>query len=75
MDDKKVVPVEKMVGKIEAAVAAKENKEFFILARTDALAPEGLVRLLVARVSSGLNVRAVLWLLGSVSLTSLPAAS
>lgn len=42
MDDKRVVPVEKMVEKIKAAVAAKEKREFFILARTDALAPEGV---------------------------------
>ena len=42
MDDKKVVPVEEMVAKVKAAVAAKEDKDFFILARTDALAPEGL---------------------------------
>lgn len=42
MDDKKVVPVEEMVGKVKAAVAAREKREFFILARTDALQPEGL---------------------------------
>jgi 2-methylisocitrate lyase-like PEP mutase family enzyme len=42
MDDKKVVPVEQMVAKVKAAVAAREKKDFFILARTDALAPEGV---------------------------------
>ncbi|MDB5301631.1 MAG: carboxyvinyl-carboxyphosphonate phosphorylmutase, partial [Phycisphaerales bacterium] len=42
MADKKVVPVEQMVAKVKAAVAAKEKKEFFILARTDALQPEGV---------------------------------
>jgi 2-methylisocitrate lyase-like PEP mutase family enzyme len=42
MDDKKVVPVELMVAKVKAAVAAKEKKDFFILARTDALQPEGV---------------------------------
>src|SRR4051812_49420336 len=42
MDDKKVIPVEQMVAKVKAAVAAKEKREFFILARTDALAPEGV---------------------------------
>src|SRR3954453_18457452 len=42
MDDKKVVPVEQMVAKVKAAVAAKEGKEFFILARTDAIQPEGV---------------------------------
>lgn len=41
MDDKKVVPVEQMVAKVKAAVAAK-SEDFFILARTDALAPEGV---------------------------------
>jgi 2-methylisocitrate lyase-like PEP mutase family enzyme len=42
MDDKKVVPAETMVGKIKAAVAARQDDRFFILARTDALKPEGL---------------------------------
>jgi 2-methylisocitrate lyase-like PEP mutase family enzyme len=41
MDDKKVVPAKKMISKIKAAVAAK-SEPFFILARTDALAPEGI---------------------------------
>jgi 2-methylisocitrate lyase-like PEP mutase family enzyme len=41
MENKKVVPVEQMVGKIRAAVAAKSD-DFFILARTDALGPNGL---------------------------------
>src|SRR4051812_1294668 len=42
MDDKRVVPVETMVGKIRAAVAARQDARFFLLARTDALKPEGL---------------------------------
>jgi 2-methylisocitrate lyase-like PEP mutase family enzyme len=42
MDDKKVVPPEQMVAKVKAAVAAKEKRDFFILARTDALQPEGV---------------------------------
>jgi 2-methylisocitrate lyase-like PEP mutase family enzyme len=42
MDDKKVVPVEEMVGKVKAAVAARGKSDFFILARSDALAPEGV---------------------------------
>src|SRR5205823_13660810 len=41
MDDKKVVPPEQMVAKVKAAVAAKSNN-FFIVARTDAIQPEGL---------------------------------
>src|SRR2546421_5734936 len=39
MADKKVVPVEQMIAKVKAAVAARNSKEFFVLARTDALAP------------------------------------
>src|SRR5438552_17052674 len=42
MDDKKVVGAETMVGKIKAAVAARQDDGLFILARTDALQPEGL---------------------------------
>lgn len=42
MADKKVVPTEEMVQKIRAAVAARSNREFFILARTDARAPLGV---------------------------------
>ncbi|HWD40044.1 MAG TPA: isocitrate lyase/phosphoenolpyruvate mutase family protein [Fimbriimonas sp.] len=42
MADKSVVPVEEMVKKVKAAVAAKTNPDFFILARTDAIAPNGL---------------------------------
>ena len=41
MDDKKVVPAEQMIAKIKAAVAAKAG-DFFILACTDAIQPEGL---------------------------------
>jgi 2-methylisocitrate lyase-like PEP mutase family enzyme len=42
MDRKKVITTEQMVGKVKAAVAARGKAEFFILARTDALQPEGL---------------------------------
>ena len=42
MEDKKVVPTEQMVAKIKAAVAAREKRDFFILARTDAIDPEGV---------------------------------
>lgn len=41
MDHKKVVSTKKMVQKIKAAVAARERNELFILARTDAIDPEG----------------------------------
>lgn len=39
MDNKRVIPIEQMVAKVKAAVAAKTD-DFFILARTDALGPE-----------------------------------
>jgi len=41
MDNKKVVEADEMVGKIRAAAAAR-SQSLFILARTDALAPEGI---------------------------------
>jgi len=41
MDNKEVVPVDEMVMKLRDAVAARNNPEFFILARTDALQTEG----------------------------------
>ena len=37
-----VVPLEEAVGKIEAAVAARRNPDFVIIARTDAAAGEGI---------------------------------
>ena len=42
MSGKEVVPTRIMVQRIEAAVAARRSREFFIVARTDALAVEGL---------------------------------
>lgn len=42
MTGKQVVPVEEMVRKVKAATAARVNKDFFLLARTDAIAPHGL---------------------------------
>ncbi|MCK6483903.1 MAG: methylisocitrate lyase [Phycisphaerae bacterium] len=42
LDGKEVVPVDAMVEKIRAAVAARGDPEFVILARTDAAAVEGL---------------------------------
>ncbi|GHH73375.1 isocitrate lyase family enzyme [Streptomyces sulfonofaciens] len=41
MDGKEVIPAATMVGKIEAAVAARRNPDFTIIARTDAHAVEG----------------------------------
>jgi len=42
LDGKTLVPVDEMAGKIRAAVAARTNKHFQIIARTDARAVEGL---------------------------------
>lgn len=42
MGDKKVVETKVMVQKVKAAVAAREGNDLFILARTDAIDPEGL---------------------------------
>lgn len=42
MEGKAVVPVETMERKIRAAVAARDNPETFLIARTDARATEGL---------------------------------
>jgi 2,3-dimethylmalate lyase len=42
MAGKAVIPTEMMVSKLQAAVAARVNPEFFILARTDARATLGL---------------------------------
>ncbi len=40
--EKRVVPVEEMVGKVRAAVEARSSTEFLVVARTDALAVEGV---------------------------------
>jgi 2-methylisocitrate lyase-like PEP mutase family enzyme len=42
MSGKQVVSTKKMVSKIRAAAAARTNADFFLLARTDAIGPEGL---------------------------------
>jgi 2-methylisocitrate lyase-like PEP mutase family enzyme len=42
MSGKHVIPLRRMVNKIRAAVAARTNADFFLLARTDAIEPEGL---------------------------------
>jgi 2-methylisocitrate lyase-like PEP mutase family enzyme len=42
MAGKSVVPVEQMVAKVRAAIAARQKQETFILARTDAIEPEGV---------------------------------
>jgi 2-methylisocitrate lyase-like PEP mutase family enzyme len=42
MAGKDVIPAADMVAKIKAAVGARRNKDFFIIARTDARAVHGL---------------------------------
>jgi carboxyvinyl-carboxyphosphonate phosphorylmutase len=42
MSGKAVIPVDEMVGKLRAAVAARRDPEFLLIARTDAAAVEGL---------------------------------
>lgn len=42
MAGKSVVPVEAMVDKVRAASAARQNDDTFLLARTDAIEPEGV---------------------------------
>lgn len=42
MEGKQVVPADEMVTKIRAAVAARDDAEFVVIARTDARAVEGL---------------------------------
>jgi 2,3-dimethylmalate lyase len=42
MEGKAVIPAAEMIAKIQAAVDARTDEEFAIMARTDALAPHGL---------------------------------
>jgi len=42
LDDKQIVPVEEMTTKIRAAVAARRDPDFLIIARTDSRAVEGM---------------------------------
>ncbi len=51
MRGKQVVPRENYVHKIQAAVAARADRDFFIVARTDALAVEGIDEA-IARVTA-----------------------
>jgi 2,3-dimethylmalate lyase len=46
MEGKLVIPAEEMVEKVRAAVQARAQSDFVIIARTDARAPEGLERAL-----------------------------
>lgn len=42
MDEKRVVPAAEHAGRIEAAVAARRHDEFLVVARTDAIATDGI---------------------------------
>ena len=57
MADKSVIPREAMVAKVKAAIAARQNEDTFILARTDALQPES-VDSAIARAEAYLNAGA-----------------
>jgi 2-methylisocitrate lyase-like PEP mutase family enzyme len=47
LDEKRVVPMAEMVGKIKAAVDARPSPDLLIVARTDALASDGLAEALI----------------------------
>src|SRR5450631_98305 len=56
---KQIVPLEEMVDRVKAAVDARTDREFVIMARTDALASEGLERAIeraVACVAAGADM-------------------
>ena len=73
MDDKRVVPPEQMEAKIRAAAHARQDKDFFILARTDAIQPEGLDRA-IARAERYLKAGADgIYLEGPTSVEELKA--
>jgi 2-methylisocitrate lyase-like PEP mutase family enzyme len=57
LDDKEVVPREEYVAKIRAAVAARHDRDFIIIARTDARAVAGLDEA-IARVNAALTAGA-----------------
>jgi 2-methylisocitrate lyase-like PEP mutase family enzyme len=57
LDDKEIVPREEYVAKIRAAVAAKRDRDFIIIARTDARAVAGLDEA-IARVNEALTAGA-----------------
>ena len=44
LDGKVLVPAEEMAGKIKAALDARQSRETLVIARTDAVAVEGLER-------------------------------
>ncbi|KZL18977.1 Methylisocitrate lyase [Pseudovibrio axinellae] len=54
---KQLVPINEMVGRIKAATQARQSKDFVIMARTDALAVEGMGKAL-ERVAAYVNAGA-----------------
>lgn len=51
LDDKTLIPAEEMVGKIKAALDARQSRETLVIARTDAIAVEGFERAVARAVS------------------------
>ena len=51
LDDKALIPAPEMVGKIKAALDARQSRETLVIARTDAIAVEGFERAIARAVS------------------------
>ncbi len=51
LDDKTLIPADQMVGKIKAALDARQSRETLVIARTDAIAVEGFERAIARAVS------------------------
>jgi len=51
LDDKTLIPAEEMVGKIKAALDARDSSETLVIARTDAVAVEGFDRAIARAMS------------------------
>jgi 2-methylisocitrate lyase-like PEP mutase family enzyme len=51
LDDKTLIPVDEMVGKIKAALDARHSHETLVIARTDAIAVEGFERAIARAIS------------------------
>ena len=51
LDDKTLIPADEMVGKIKAALDARQSRETLVIARTDAIAVEGFERAIARAVS------------------------
>lgn len=51
LDNKALIPVDEMVGKIKAALDARQSRETLVIARTDAIAVEGFDRAIARALS------------------------